>query len=163
VRRRIPWVTLIWPLCGLLLGVAGFLALNLLWFGSPFTTSYDRIVTMTRGVLGLASHRDDFTRPFFASLVPTLLTHPQGFLQTAPYWPLSLVACMRLARKRWDEALVLVALVWGPTLVIVTYDHWQLSHYGNRFLFLPAAVSVVGIAWLAERLLPSTAHATDSY
>jgi hypothetical protein len=154
--RRGRWRRLAWMASGLLLGASGYLALNYHWFGNPFTTSYDRVVTMTRGVLGLASHRDDFTRPFFSSLIPTLFTHPRSFLQTAPYWPLCIPALIVLARRRWEEALALLTLVAGPVLVIVKYDHWLLSHYGNRFLMLPAAVSAVGIAWLAERLTRSS-------
>lgn len=145
--------SLAWPLAGFALGVAGYLWLNSVWFGSPLTTSYDRIVVMTNRVQSLASHRSDMNRPFWPSLLPTLVTSKQGFLQTAPHWPLALPCLFFLARRRPAEAFAIATLIFAQALFVVKYDYWQLSHFGNRFLFLPAAASSLGVAWLAQAAL----------
>jgi hypothetical protein len=140
------------PLAGFAAGVSGYLLLNGFWFGDPFTTPYDRIVVLNDGVRSTVSHRSDMHRPFWSSLLPTLVTHKQSFLQTAPHWPLVLPCLAVLARRRTAEALALAALVFGQALFLVKYDHWLLSHFGNRFLMLPAAVSALGVAWLVQAL-----------
>ena len=150
LRRREADARPGYALAGFAVGVSGFLLLNAFWFGSPFTTSYDRVAILNDGVLSTASHRADFNRPFWPSILPTLLTDKQGFLLTAPHWPLVLPALFYLLRRRATEAMALAALVFGPVIVLLKYDHWQSSHFGNRFLFLPAAVSALGVAWLVQ-------------
>jgi hypothetical protein len=142
-----------WPLAGFAAGVSGYLLLNVYWFENPFTTSYDRVLVLTDGVRSIASHRSDLNRPFWSSLLPTLGAGEHGFLQTAPHWPLILPALIYLGRRRFFEALALGALIFGPALFLVKYDYWDLSHFGNRFLILPAAASALGIAWLIRALM----------
>jgi 4-amino-4-deoxy-L-arabinose transferase-like glycosyltransferase len=149
-RKLLP--ALRWPAVGFAVTAGAYLLLDAWWFGSPFVTSYDRIVVMKDGVRSLATTRDCLNRPFFASLAPTFFDPAHGFFQTAPWWPVFLVALVPLGRPSWPRAVALAAIVFAPVFFIVRYDFWDSSHYGNRFFLLPAAVASVGVAWAAARV-----------
>jgi hypothetical protein len=143
----------LWPVSGLLLGGSGQLVLNALWFGSPLVTSYDRWLLMRRGSRVVVSLRARWTRPFWSSLLPTLLLHRVSFLQTAPYWPLLLPAAVRLGRRSATEAAALLVLALAPVLWLAKYEYWDATHFGNRFMLPSAALAALGLAWLVERVL----------
>jgi hypothetical protein len=148
VRRELAWLLL-----GYGSAVGGWMALNASWFGGPLVTAYDRILVLRGGVRSVASVRDCFHRPFLASLAPTLFDERYGFTRTAPHWPLLIVAAWSMARRNGWRFVAVVVLVTVPVLCIVRYDFWSASAVGNRFMLFSAAVSSVGIAWLADLVL----------
>lgn len=153
-RERAVRADLAFPLAGYVATAGAYLVLNTVWFGSPFITSYDRVLAMTAGIRWTASHRDSMTRPFLASLLPTFFDSKHGFLQTAPHWPLLLLlAAPALARRGAARLAAILALTFAPVLFLARYQFWDASSYGNRFFLLSAAVSSVGVAWGAEALL----------
>jgi hypothetical protein len=154
IRTRRPAPVLA-AVAGVLLGVSGFLALNAAWFGSPLVTPYDRLLLVRNGARETVSLRDYATRPLFESLYPTFVGHRQSFLASAPHWPLFLAALPALVRAWPAEVAALNLMVFLPVLFLAKYDFWNVSHSGNRFMLLSAAISAVSIGWLVERLRPA--------
>jgi hypothetical protein len=153
LNGRQKWAGLGWVGLGLLVGSSGWLILNTLWFGGPFVTSYDRVLVIRDGTQQLASLRDAMNRPFWPSLYPTFLGPGKSFLGSAPHWPLFLFVWPALFAARRAEAVALAVVIFAPLFFLVRFDYWDVSHYGNRFMFLSGAVSSVGVGLVIEAIL----------
>lgn len=131
-------------------GFLGVLAIhgvvNWAWFGSPFETSYDRILVRDGGVLMLDSARTAFNQPLPKGLHALLFTHRLAFIKGFPllvFYPLGLL--VMAWRGRWKHASLSLFVISGVLLIYGRYDY--PSH---RFLFPFLFFALSPIAALAN-------------
>jgi hypothetical protein len=134
--------------------------LNLHLFGSPFTTSYDRIALIRTDSVALHTHRGDFDLPIWQGIRGQLLDSRHGLLLTSPITLLSLLGLPAFARRDRRAALYVAGTSLAMFLFFSGYRLWSSSHFGNRFLFplvilaalpLAAAVDRAAFWWRARR------------
>jgi hypothetical protein len=131
---------------GLLPGIALWMLLNLAMFGSPTTTGYDRTIVLQGGTITTVSHRGFFDLPLLQGIGGQLLDPRVGILTTSPLLLLALPGLVPLFRRyRWDGMLFL-GISEFLFLLFSTYRWWSTSHYGNRFLMVPVALTAVPMA-----------------
>jgi hypothetical protein len=147
-------------LAGLAVPIAVGGLLNLHLFGSPFTTSYDRIAVIRTDSVALHTHRGDFDLPIWQGIRGQLLDPRKGLLPTSPITLLSLLGLPALARRDRRAALYIAGTSLVVFLFFSGYRLWPSSHFGNRFLLpivilaaVPLAAAVDGAAgrWRARR------------
>ena len=131
---------------------AGIFALyNFALFGSPFVTSYDRIAVINAaGAWSTFSQRSSFDLPFVVGLRGQMFDPQHGLLFTSP---LTLAAIAGIpAMKNKVPALTIYVVLGCAALICFfsTYDQWNASHYGNRFLFPVVALMSIPLAALLE-------------
>jgi hypothetical protein len=145
---------------GLAMAIAVGGLLNLHLFGSPLTTSYDRIAVIHSDSVGLHTHRGDFDLPIWQGIRGQLLDSQHGLLLTSPITLLSLLGLPALARRDRRAALYVAGTSLAIFLFFSVYRLWSSSHFGNRFLFplvilaalpLAAGVDRVAVWWRARR------------
>jgi 4-amino-4-deoxy-L-arabinose transferase-like glycosyltransferase len=139
---------------GAALPLALYALLNLHLFGSPTTTSYDRIVHRSEDGVSLHSHRQDFNQPVGRGLAAQLLDRQRGLLWTAPLALVALAALPLLGRRHPAAALAVAWIAVALLLFYARYDWWWTSEYGNRFLLPAVVLSALPLAALAERVAP---------
>ncbi len=131
-------------------------ALNAHLFGSPFTTSYDRMAEIEGGVVSVHSQRSDFVLPLLVGARAQVMDRAHGLLFTSPVTLLSLAGFFPLARKDRGAALYLLVTFLSVFLFFSTYQWWAASHHGNRFLIPIMVLASVPLAclidWIADRL-----------
>lgn len=141
--------------------------LNLHLFGSPFTTSYDRIAVIRSDSVELHTHRGDFDLPIWQGARGQLLDAQHGLLLTSPITLLSLLGLPALARRDRRAALYVAGTSFALFLFFSGYRLWASSHFGNRFLFplvilaaipLAAGVDRVVVWWRARRATDEPGH-----
>jgi len=138
---------------GLAVPLAGLAILNLNLFGSPWVTSYDRIATVNAaGALVLYSHGGFFSGAVADGIRGQLVDRTHGLLFTSPVTLLALAGLPALWRRRPRLAAHVAASSGALFLVFSTYDQWDASHYGNRFLMPLAAAMTVPLAAGLDRL-----------
>jgi hypothetical protein len=131
---------------GLLPGLALWMLLNSAMFGSPTTTGYDRTIVLQGGAITLLSHRGFFDLPLLEGIGGQLLDPRVGILTTSPLLLLALPGLVPLFRRhRWD-GLLFLGIAEFLFLLFSTYRWWSTSHYGNRFLLVPVALTAVPMA-----------------
>ena len=134
--------------------LALFAFFNARLFGSPFVTSYDRIVTLTaNGMPAVYSQRSSFDLAVGKGVVGQLLDPRHGLLTTSAITIASLAGLPFLARKDWRLTACIVVGSLGLFLFYSTYDQWAASHYGNRFLMPVVSLFSVPLAAALERLV----------
>jgi hypothetical protein len=119
---------------------------NWLWFGSPFETSYDRILVREGGVLMLDSARTAFNQDLFGGVHELLFGHRLAFIKGFPvlaFYPAGLL--VMVLRRRWRTAALSLLVVSGVILVYGRYDY--PSH---RFLFPFLFFALAPVAFLAN-------------
>ncbi len=141
-------------LAALSLGFAGpmilWCCLNAYLFGSPLTTSYDRMAQIEGNTIVVHSQRSDFDRPIMAGVRDQIVDPAHGLLFTSPITLLSLVGLIPLARKDRGAALYLVVTFLSVFLFFSTYEQWAASHFGNRFLIPIMVLATVPLASLID-------------
>jgi hypothetical protein len=134
--------------------------LNLHLFGSPFTTSYDRIAVIRSDSVALHTHRGDFDLSIWQGVRGQLLDPQHGLLPTSPITLLSLLGLPALARRDRRASLYVAGTSLAIFLFFSGYRLWSSSHFGNRFLVplvilaalpLAAGVDRVTTWWSARR------------
>jgi hypothetical protein len=140
---------------GLLLAASALLDLHL--FGSPWTTSYDRILRLENGQPRLHSTREDFDQPLVVGLRAQLLDARHGLWSTDKLVVLSLLLLPLVPRasRRWAWLVALVTL--ELLLFYGRYRLWRASDYGNRFLMPVVVLAVVPLAAAIARLVAARA------
>jgi len=127
--------------------------LNLHLFGSPFTTSYDRIAVIRSDSVGLLTHRGDFDLPIWQGIRGQLMDPRNGLLATSPITLLSLFGLPALARRDRRAALYVAGTSLVVFLFFSSYRLWSSSHFGNRFLFPIVILAALPLAALVDRAI----------
>jgi len=143
-RRR--WLLL----AGAALPFLAFALYNQHFFGSPFATSYDRIVTLEHGRAVVVSQRADFTLPLLEGIARQLDDPVNGLLKTSALTVLSLLALPFLAERHPRLALYLGASSAALFLFYSKYRLWNSSHIGNRFLMPIVILGALPLAAMFE-------------
>jgi hypothetical protein len=143
-------------MCALAIGVdiplAAFLALNAQLFGSPLTTPYDRLATIgPDGHIQIYSQRASFVLNPVLGAYGQLFDPVHGLLFSSPITLPSLAGLFLLARRHRALAWYLGGSSLALFLFFTTYDQWDASHYGNRFLMAVIALAAMPLAVLLER------------
>lgn len=138
---------------GMVPGVAAWMLINLMMFGGPTVTGYDRTIVLQDGVPHLVSHRDFFDLPILEGMRGHLF-HPRvGLLVNSAVLLLAIPGfVLFFRRRRWDAALFFVVSEF-LFLLFSGYRWYASSHYGNRFLIVPVVLAAVPIAFLFEAVL----------
>ncbi len=138
------------------LPLLGQAALNQWMFGSPFVSSYMRIVAIEDGKQVLLSHMSDFDNPLWSGIRGQLLDPDKGLLFTAPVLLLALPGYVVWFGRRRDQAILCLAMGEFVFLLFSRYRWWPTSHHGNRFLMPLLALSTPAVAcaidWALLRL-----------
>ena len=138
------------------------MALNAHLFGSPFTTSYHHIVGL-----------DDAGRAYEHAVTSSFRISPlvggwgqlfdpvHGLVFSSPVTMVSFAGLFWLARR--DRALAwYLGLSWlALFLVFATYEQWNSSHAGNRFLMPIVALAAIPLANLIEQIQAWRERAPD--
>lgn len=132
---------------GLAVGILPFLALNTYLFGSPFVTSYDRIIG---GGHQIYSQKNAFVLPFREGAWGQFADGNHGLLLTSPITLAALVGFVPLARRQPRVAVALAVGMAGLFALYSIYWDWATSHYGNRFLIPIVALAAVPLAALLD-------------
>ncbi len=152
-RRSLPALAL-----GFAAPLVCWCALNAHLFGSPFTTSYDRMARIEGDAVSVHSQRSDFGLPLLVGARAQIMDRAHGLLFTSPVTLLSLAGLFPLARKDRGAALYLLVTFVSVFLFFSTYELWAASHHGNRFLIPIIALAALPLAclidWIAVRLRP---------
>ncbi len=143
--------TTLFALAGTLLGIAPMIAVNVLLYGGPLVTGYDRDARVTPESFRLTEHYSRFNQPFFQGLQNLLFDRRCGMIVTAPLWFLWPLGLWLLRRERWAWAAALGAV--ANVLIFVTYDEWNATLGGNRFLFPAVGLGGALLSSLTSRLL----------
>jgi hypothetical protein len=135
---------------GLLVPAVLFSALNLHLFGSPLTTSYDRMARIEGDVVVVHSQRSDFGLPVVEGVRGQIMDRAHGLLFTSPITLLSLFGLYPLARRDKGAALYLIVTFLAMFLFFSTYEPWRASHFGNRFLMPICVLAAAPLAALLD-------------
>jgi hypothetical protein len=138
---------------GIALPLLALLAFNAHVYGSPFTTGYDRILTLDRQYQPLVySQRGSFAPRFRQGAIGQLFDRQHGLVYTSAVTLIALLGFPVLFRRSPRLAIFLASgslVLYG---LFSTYDQWNASHYGNRFLMPLVALAVVPLAALLDQL-----------
>jgi hypothetical protein len=138
---------------GMLIPLSLFALLNVHQFGSPFTTGYDRIATLSPDyVASTYSQRSSFDLPFREGFSGQLFDPEHGLLRTSP---ITLISLLGFPLLLWRDRRLGATLAIGSLALFVLfcfYDQWNASHYGNRFLMPIVAFGAVPLAALIQQL-----------
>jgi len=126
--------------------------INSLMFGSPATTGYDRTLVLADGKAVTVSHRGFFDLPISEGVWGQLFSARTGLLPTSPALLLALPGFFILLRRRPWEGLLVLCLCEFTFLLFSTYRWWGTSHYGNRFLMVPVALSAIPLSLSFEQV-----------
>ncbi len=144
LRWRRPRLLAGFVLAGVLASAPMFY-LNYKFFGSPFTTGYDRIATVgadDRPVLH--SHRGDFSAPIFEGLRDQIANLEHGLVRHSPILFVALLGVLPWWRRdKWTAGLLM-----GACLVLLmtmsSYRHWKQGQpNGSRFLLPAIAIAAI--------------------
>ena len=130
--------------------------LNSVMFGSPVTSGYDRTLVLEEGRPATVSHRGFFDLPLSDGVRGQLFSSRTGLIPTSPVLLLALPGLVLLIRRRPWEGLLLLCLCEFTFLLFSTYRWWATSHYGNRFLMAPVALTAVPLSltfdWMRQAM-----------
>jgi hypothetical protein len=135
---------------GLAVPAALLFSLNTQLFGSPLTTSYDRMARIEGEWIVVHSQRSDFGRPLITGARNQVLDRAHGLLFTSPITLLSLIGFYPLSRRSSPTALYLLFTFLAVFLFFSTYEHWNASHHGNRFLMPIVVLAALPLASLLD-------------
>lgn len=138
---------------GMVPGVAAWMLINLMMFGGPLVTGYDRTIVLENGAPHLVSHRDFFDLPILEGMRGHLF-HPRvGLLVNSTVLLLAIPGLVLFfRRRRWDAVLFFVVAEF-LFLLFSGYRWYASSHYGNRFLIVPVVLAAVPIAFVFEAVV----------
>lgn len=134
--------------------VALFLAANTWMYGSPFATSYNRMLTVVEGKQQVASVGSSFDTPLLEGLYRYVNPHedePLGPMASAGL--IAFIGCIPLARRQRRLAVGLAAAFAAFTVVFALYNYGASRFFLPLLLLapLPGAVLFESVASLVER------------
>jgi hypothetical protein len=143
---------------GALVGVAPMLVLNVMLYGGPLVTGYDRDGRVATNGFTVREHYSLFNQPFIPGLGKVLFDREAGMIRTAPIWflwPLGLAFAWKTRTPfshRFAAALALGAM--ANVFVFAPYEVWNQTIFGNRFLFPAVALGGALLTPIAIRYFP---------
>ena len=128
--------------------IAALAIFNFALFGSPWLTSYDRVIASIVGpaVTLEPSHRTYFDVPIAQGLIQQLTDSPNGLLRSAPVLGLAVLGFGALHRRSPREAWLVAGLMAVQILSFAPYRLWDQSNFGHRFLIVTIALGAVPMA-----------------
>lgn len=148
LRKSIPALAF-----GIAVPMVFWCALNFHLFGSPLTTSYDRMARIEGDVVWVHSQRSDFGLPLLVGARAQIMDRTHGLLFTSPVTLLSIAGLFILARKDRGAAIYLLVTFLLVFLFFSTYEQWAASHHGNRFLIPIMVLASVPLACLIDWII----------
>jgi hypothetical protein len=137
---------------GAAIPLVAFMALNAHLFGSPFTTPYDRLASIgADGRFHFYSQRSSFTLNPLVGAYGQLFERVHGLLFSSPITLPSLAGLFVFARRDRTLAWYLGLSSLALFLFYSTYDQWNASHYGNRFLMALVVLAAIPLAVLLDK------------
>lgn len=133
--KQFTWVIKLF--FGFIVGLSPYLISNWKLFGSPFITGYQLTVYLdpVEQILKIADHRNEFNQSILNNIIPMLFNSGKGIISTSPLFLLILAGCFWLKHnKKRNEIFLAIAASLVQFLIIAKYDHWDVSHTGNRYL-----------------------------
>jgi len=147
---------------GLCAGLTPYLWLNYVLFGSPFTTGYQRIATITELGLQVVSHTADFQQPLLTGISRVLIDSMHGILATNPILFIGLWGVFPMLRHpHRNEAFSLLVALCAQVVFIAKYNEWNVSSVSNRFLIFAVTALTPFITLSVQQLCKATTP-TDS-
>lgn len=127
-------------LIGVTIGLIPFLLYNTIFFGSPWTTSYERTVVYTKTGQISVSHFELFSVDF-SRFWKILALYPRGLIFCAPVvFPLLLL--LFLKRKNFKEISIFLFSTWMWHYIFYGfYVAWLANHHGLRFFIVPVLLT----------------------
>ena len=127
-------------------------------FGSPWLTSYDRVIASIAGpaVTLEPSHRTFFDVPIVPGLIQQLTDSRNGLLRSAPVLVLAVAGFGALRRRSPREAWLVAGLMAVQILSFAPYRLWNQSSFGHRFLIVTVALGAVPMAALIDSVWPTS-------
>jgi hypothetical protein len=119
-------------------------------FGNPAVSGYDRTLVLENGSPVTVSHRGFFDLPLLQGIQGQLFSPGKGLVTTSPLLLLAVPGFFRLLRRHSWEGLLILCLWEFTFLLFSTYRWWATSHYGNRFLMVPVALTGVPLAYTLD-------------
>jgi hypothetical protein len=107
-----------------------YLGLNWYFYGSPFSTGYDRILVREGGKLGMHSHRADFSFqiPALKAALQRVIFGGEGFWGRFPLaFPAAFGLLVMALRKRWRESLLFTWAIAVPIVFHAPYTWYRLE------------------------------------
>jgi hypothetical protein len=141
-----------------LVGMTPMFVLNVMLYGGPLVTGYDRDGRVTTDGFTVREHYSRFNQPFINGLGNVLFDREAGMIRTAPLWflwPLGFVLAWKTRMpfsRRFTTALALGAM--ANVFVFALYEAWNQTIYGNRFLFPAVALGGALLTPIAIRYFP---------
>jgi hypothetical protein len=137
-------------------GLALFGAWNWSLFGSPLTTSYDRVIAsvVNRDVVLEPSHRTFFDVNLVRGIVTQITDGRNGLLVAASPLVPALLGLIALYQRDRAASLLIGSLMTAQILTFGSYRLWDQSNFGPRFLLTVIALGAVPFSALIDSLRP---------
>jgi hypothetical protein len=103
---------------------------NWYMFGAPWISSYQRVLVIKGGELGIASHVSLFSRPYFTGLQDLLFSRHNGLVTAYPILCVSSLGLIPLFRRHRLQGAALLFVFLAYPLFYAPFEHYQ-----ERFLF----------------------------
>jgi hypothetical protein len=134
----------LWCLLGISVPLVLYMLMNKYLFGGFFVTAYHRLPEYYNGVLMHAHHPIGFTPSvFFSRWFDKLFDPHYGVLWYNSFLSVLPFAVRFIARHRECQTLsIFIAAGLSYALYIFSYEMWDSTHIGNRFL-MPSLVLLV--------------------
>ncbi len=151
-QRR--WRDAAWLAAMTALPVSIHLAMNAWMFGSPLTSSYNRVLVMIGGKQALSDVKDSFGRPFVEG-IEALWKHKHEGLRSNAWMLVPSVAGIALVWRR--NRLLCLSLVWGLAAYFALFIPYEYT-YARFFLpwalllFVPMSLMVAELLRLSAPL-----------
>ena len=145
----------------LALPIAALAFFNDALFGSPWLTSYDRVIASIAGpaVTLEPSHRTFFDVPIAQGLIQQLTDPRNGLLRSAPVLAFAVFGFGALHRRSPREAWLIAGLMAVQILSFAPYRLWNQSNFGHRFLIVTIALGAAPMAALVDVVWPMAREA----
>lgn len=127
-------------LAGFLIGLIPFFLYNTIIYGSPFLTSYDKTVVLTKMGKIYVSHYELFSLDF-SRFFKILALYPRGLLFSAPViFPLLFSLFLNL--KKYKDVSIFLFSTWLWHYIFYGfYIAWLSNHIGLRFFLVPVLLT----------------------
>ncbi|MBM4387209.1 MAG: hypothetical protein FJ088_05685, partial [Deltaproteobacteria bacterium] len=134
---------------------------HLVMFGSPLTTSYDRILVVINGVQETVSYLDFFNLPFYDGLVKILSDRSEGLVHNAMFSLIGLAGILILLLRNYPAALFIAA-----SSALFFYSFAKFPYIYARFFSPFALAAAIPLAALlnlpfgrpADKAVPANQH-----
>ncbi|MFH1039030.1 MAG: glycosyltransferase family 39 protein [PVC group bacterium] len=132
--------------------------MNIIMFGSPFTTGYDRMIIQD---YKMVNYHGRFSQPLIKGIFSQLFNLKNGLIPTCPIMLFALPGFLYFKRINKKKEFILIFLLAAAQFLLFSKDtHWNWSHFSNRYLMTTVALSSVFVSnfigWIADKQCSST-------